>query len=187
LRYVCTLVCTLFAIFLLYFITLQYLCTRIAYELHSNCARIAFFSKVALELHSNCTRIAFFSNVALVVAFCLQLCCIVFALFVQFPQGHYFCILYCTRIALELHSLINSPRRHYLLRSLFQSGCCFFLLFGKFRRGHYLLHSNCTRIAHFIAIELHSNCTRIALFSNIALELHSNCTLFKRCTLCCTL
>ena len=131
LRYVCTLVCILFAIVLHSLITLDYLCIRIDYELHSNCVELHSF----LTLHSNCNRIAFelHSNCILLkrCTFCCTRCCIVFALFGQFPQGHYFCILYCARIAFELH--LNCIRIAIELHS----NCTRVALFGQFPRRYY--------------------------------------------------
>ena len=120
LRYVCTLVCTLFAIVLHSLITLQYLCIRIEYELHSNCVELHSF----LTLHSNCNRIAFevHSNCTLLkrCTFCCTRCCIMFAIVLHcvctlwsIPPGPLFLhsLLHsnCTRVALVLHSLVSFP------------------------------------------------------------------------------
>ena len=141
--------------------------------MHSHCIRFALFINVALELHSDCTL---FKRCTL----CCTRCCILFAIVLHcvctlwsIPPRQWFIAHFLHSNWICLHSLINSPGRHYWLCSLFQSYCTIVLLFGKFRRGHYLLHSNCTRIALFIALDLHSNCNRIALF------VHSCCSLWS--------
>ena len=70
LHYVCTLVCTICALVLHSFITLQSF-------LHSNCTRFALFINVALELHSDCTL---FKRCTLCCTLCCTRCCILFAI-----------------------------------------------------------------------------------------------------------
>ena len=162
--------CTLFALFL------QYL-------LHSNCTRIALCSHSLCTLFQHCI-ICVFS-----VALSLNVFSICFTRSFHFPQGHYllhyFCIIYCTRLAFELHSnctrvvlclhscctLWSIPPAPLLIALFVNYLAHVCSLFGQFPQGQHVLRYVCT----LFAIVLHSLITLDYLCIRIDYEMHSNC------------